>query len=851
MRAWLQRWLDRLAAVVLLIPVLAAPWLFGGVKVWHQFPLSAGAAAGCTIWALGRFIGPAGSRERLPGGCSTVLAVLLCLIAAAQLLPLVDSSRITTAWARTVEDVDPGAAAKERSPASTIAPSVTRVKVATLAVVAGVFLVSADLFRRPEFRMWLFGALAVNGVGLTVLGIAQRLTWNEKLYWVVPLRYGGTPFASFVNRNSAAGYLLICLGAGLAAMIASRRYSAGRTIASGTIVFGVLCAMIGMGVGASYSRMGFVAGGAACLAVTPILVRTYGRAAAAPMVLAGIGLVGVLSWLGLKEGLEARLETLHEPTQELQFRLNHWCDAMDGLRDRPWLGSGMGTYRYASRPYQLRATHGWFQTADSLYVEFLVEAGLVGGVVGLLFLASLVRDVWALRPRGRHWDHRDLYVGGLFVLVALGVHGGTDSGLILLSLELGAAVMLGAVAGAAAARRGVQGRDRRGDNAPARIGLVGRVLVPTALTAAVAGAVLAVVPAARADVFIDRLPPRLTRPNAMPPGDLSTAIDAGERLADESPDDARLQYAVASLLIYRYRQEIFDELKAAAPKSREFAVWDAASLEELYKAACVTPDEASVAALTGMPVVSRNLPAAARLLDRARLACNWLPGLDYDVALLSFLNTPSDPRGLGSLGRNAILSPAETKRLLMTAKAAMEGHGDDLASLCWRKSLELRPESLKRIVSEARRGFDDVQIAESILERPTDLVAFAAMTSQSDAKSVVADRLGKLVADMPRNGSDGMFWWISAQRSLIQGDTAAAVEALTQAVSQAPLQVDWRLELANALVQLERLDEAREQLSTAARLAPARRDIQSRLKEIIEARLRRPSTPKTTPRGAE
>src|SRR5262249_42689202 len=62
-------------------------------------------------------------------------------------------------------------------------------------------------------QKWLWIGLAIDGAALSVFGIIQKINWNGKLYWTIPLTHGGQPFASYVNRNNATGFLNIALAA--------------------------------------------------------------------------------------------------------------------------------------------------------------------------------------------------------------------------------------------------------------------------------------------------------------------------------------------------------------------------------------------------------------------------------------------------------------------------------------------------------------------------------------------------------------------------------------------------------------------------------------------------------------
>ena len=54
---------------------------------------------------------------------------------------------------------------------------------------------------------------------LMIVGNDQKVSWNEKLYWTYELTQGGQPFASYVNRNSAAGYLNLCLAGAVGLLV--------------------------------------------------------------------------------------------------------------------------------------------------------------------------------------------------------------------------------------------------------------------------------------------------------------------------------------------------------------------------------------------------------------------------------------------------------------------------------------------------------------------------------------------------------------------------------------------------------------------------------------------------------
>ena len=92
-----------------------------------------------------------------------------------------------------------------------IYPAATRESLVDfLTGVATFFACSILMQRRREIHIAMF-ALALVGVSVAFLGILQAVAWNGQIYWRYELLNGGQAFASFVNRNNAAGMLLISL----------------------------------------------------------------------------------------------------------------------------------------------------------------------------------------------------------------------------------------------------------------------------------------------------------------------------------------------------------------------------------------------------------------------------------------------------------------------------------------------------------------------------------------------------------------------------------------------------------------------------------------------------------------
>ena len=197
--------------IVLLAALLAAPWPFGSVTPEPLWLLCATVAA-LLLWRLVEtLLGQPDQPFHVPTAVAAPVGLLL--IAAFQLLPREESlvpqmeHAVFAEMADAFADDDPGS--------GSVSPATTREQASLLFFAIAAFFLGAQWFSSAPSQLWLWRVLAVNGSVLGFFGIVQKVTWNGMLFWSVPLRLGETPFASFVNRNNAAGYLNLCLAAGL------------------------------------------------------------------------------------------------------------------------------------------------------------------------------------------------------------------------------------------------------------------------------------------------------------------------------------------------------------------------------------------------------------------------------------------------------------------------------------------------------------------------------------------------------------------------------------------------------------------------------------------------------------
>ncbi len=290
-----------------------------------------------------------------------------------------------------------------------IYPAATRERISVLILAVGVFFCACHIFRHGHFAAWLMGAVAVNGVLITLLGLAQTISDAEKVYWSYELVHGGQPFGPFVNGNNAGGYLIMCFAAAnffLAARVFRTIHqqkghrlnresvvqkvvqSAGRSFAkmdARSLYILAALAVTSAGVFASLSR------GASMSLVVAIIVgwgmlfrRNLLQGVIALFVIAaGLGLI---VWTQQSEAIASNIATLSDVQATNVNRLSHWQDGWNYAVSYLPFGSGLGTYNMAYVPFQDTNFNRWFKYAENQYLETLAE---LGGP-GLLILLSVL-----------------------------------------------------------------------------------------------------------------------------------------------------------------------------------------------------------------------------------------------------------------------------------------------------------------------------------------------------------------------------------------------------------------------------------------------------------------------------
>ncbi len=245
--------------------------------------------------------------------------------------------------------------------------------------------------RRTVLHALLAVILLLAGEGLWQSRSAHPHHLYGRIQIAVPSGFETAVFGPYLNRNHFATPMAIGTGlaAGLAASVVLEnrgflrllhlpREMARAILLAGAAVFLTLTAA------ASGSRSGALA---ALAALGIVALRTFGRRFLVATLVTGGAIVTLTGSATFERFM--RLDVV-------QSRWAPWVDMTTLLRFFPVFGSGIGTFGAAYWPYQRNAAFEFWQHAHNDYLQWLVEAGVLGLVALVLVVRQLDRNLRCL-----------------------------------------------------------------------------------------------------------------------------------------------------------------------------------------------------------------------------------------------------------------------------------------------------------------------------------------------------------------------------------------------------------------------------------------------------------------------
>jgi len=368
--------------------------------------------------------------------------LLFVLWVGLQLIPLPDglvamvspARALTAKW---VGAIDPKGAWTTLS----IYPHATALGFLKMLAYLGVFVLAVHLFDSGRRKSLLVRALIWLGCFEAGYGILQHLlNWNKVLTVTNPYD-PWVATGTYINRNHFAGLMEFAIPFTFASAFYSYQlwsdWRQGRAAHSASgddsgagfqvIFYLFLMLIMFLALIFSWSRGGILAV-LATLIVLSLLTAFKIKRKAWVMGVAAFALlaIGFTLWIGLGPVLQRFQEVGQTNYLHTSERSMIWQDTMDLLRENPVLGTGLGTYGEALRPYQAHMVNMHIDHAHNDYLEFATDTGLVGAA--LLFIPIfylLIRMTIAFLKDHRRY-RRAILLGCIGATLGLLIHSVTD-----------------------------------------------------------------------------------------------------------------------------------------------------------------------------------------------------------------------------------------------------------------------------------------------------------------------------------------------------------------------------------------------------------------------------------------
>ncbi len=309
-------------------------------------------------------------------------------------------------------------------------------------------LAAAETFATPDRLRWLAGTLAAAGAVIAVMAIAQHLTGEGKIHWVIEPSQGGWVFGPYVNRNHYAGVMELWIPLALGMALAPDASFLRRWVWSGAAL--VMAASVVMAA----SRGGLLAIGVQVAVLVIATAALHGRKRAVIGLVAGVVLIAAFVWYVGSADLLQRFTQIGTPgsttVDEVSgHRLEAWTGSLEIFRGNWLMGTGLDTFEPHFRSVRQYYTDKIWTHAHNDFLQFVAETGVIGIALGLWLVIAAAREIVRNLRRTAQTATGALLIGVACACLGFMVHGWLDFNFHVPANAAGFAVLA-----AIAARRG-------------------------------------------------------------------------------------------------------------------------------------------------------------------------------------------------------------------------------------------------------------------------------------------------------------------------------------------------------------------------------------------------------------
>ncbi len=428
----------------LLISLLAfAPLAFGTVQAWSEEVVLSLAAA-ISICFVSKLV--VDKDARFVWSWLYVPLALFVLVVALQLIPLPVSivEAISPSTAVVKNDLLgglPNSSQLLKSMTISFYPYATKHDLRIICALSAVFVVTVNVFRRPEQIRRLLAAIAIIGGCVAALALVQNLLGNGRIYWLVDTGVDKASSGPFVNHSHYGQFMNLSIGASLGLLLVYIHQAFTRMEVTPATVFEylgsqaarvtwLLVAMIIVGVVTvfvSLTRGGMISMLVAAGFTTLVLSsRTSLKGQGWVIALLALGAFTCVLYVGF-DAVYDRLASLRDLHQAQAGRWQIVKDISLAWAKFPVLGTGQGTHEVVYPMFDRSMTPDVAAYAENEYAQAAEETGSAG-LAALLCFGVLVWACYVRNVRKASMPIHSATYGLGFGLVAIMVHSLSDFG---------------------------------------------------------------------------------------------------------------------------------------------------------------------------------------------------------------------------------------------------------------------------------------------------------------------------------------------------------------------------------------------------------------------------------------
>lgn len=403
----------RLVDLCLLTALLAVPFFFGGKHPYGEVVLLVSAAVAAVAWTCHLLTQPQVTWHRTRVEPLLLAIAGVCLL---QIVPLPDAvlrnlspgiARLLPFW------YAPETTGFVNGPWTTLSltPFASRGALTLCLGYLTLFVVCLQRIQTRQDVRRLMNQIAIAGVVMSVLALAQYLLSNGKFLWIIEHPEGTTvdrPKGMFFNKNHFAQFAALSIGPLVACLLShlsqrtqeaephfgsNQRAGLPPQVVTGLLASGLAVVLIGILM--SQSRGGVLA---ACTGSLILLTVLYRRSLITLRVIgavAGTGMIAVTLLLLVEHGQLQRAVSRLDNWSD-NGRMPIWKANLAAISEFPVTGTGLGSHRYIyprylDAPFQ----EGEYTYAESSLLQIGTESGLLG--FSLAILSLIVCCYWCSR----------------------------------------------------------------------------------------------------------------------------------------------------------------------------------------------------------------------------------------------------------------------------------------------------------------------------------------------------------------------------------------------------------------------------------------------------------------------